>query len=187
MKQEKQLLVTLMGSAHDTILQTITEILHRFKGKFVRSHFHRLDDQFSGILHLSLSSLYLKPFIACLESLESPGMRFQFKALDTATAYYTKQQVKISFEVWGKQSAELKLGIYNILSQHQFQVESLSESYFSLAEDTQVTTEINAVTDFVVDNQEIEQELQELAREYSATIMMLNDDLDDEFEEREVI
>lgn len=187
MKQDKQLLLTLTGSAHDTILQTITEILHRFKGKFVRTHFHRLDDQFSGVLHLSLSSLYLKPFIACLESLENPGVRFQFKTLDPATAYHMNQQVKINFEVWGKQSAELNLGIFKILGNHQFKIENLSESYSSSMEDAQVTTEISAVTDFVVDNQEVEQELQELAREYSATIMMLNDDLDDEFGVQEAI
>lgn len=187
MKQDKQLLVTLMGSEHETILQTITEILHRFKGTYIRSHFHRLDDQFSGVLHISLSSLYLKPFIACLESLESPRVRFQFKTLDMATAYHMNQQVKINFEVWGKQSAELKLEIFNVLGQHQFQIESLSESHSSNSEGAQMTTEISAITDFVVDNQEVEQELQELARKHSATIMMLNDDLDDEFGVQEAI
>ncbi len=181
LKLDKELVLTVHGSEHEDILLTISEILYRFKGRFVSSHFNRVGLQFTGLMKIAINHMYLKPFITCLDSLTSYSVRFDTQILTNEQGQRIHEQMRFELEAWGDENSDFKLKFLKWLSRHRLVVESMQDSIKTDASNNaQVHSHITVATEYVVDENEIQEELYQLGKETGMTVLLLNQDLADD-------
>ncbi len=179
-KLDKEIILTVYGNRHESILLTISEILYRFKGIFLKSDFNRIGHQFSGLMHIAINHMYLKPFIACLDSLSSFNVRFDTQILQKQESQELQEQIRFNFEVWGEEDSEFRLKLMQLLTRHHLVIESVKDSIkLDASGIAQFNSQISVATSFVVDEQEVEEDLQALTEGKSITVMLLNQELAD--------
>jgi len=178
LKLDKKFILTVTGSDHPEIITTISEILYHFKGSMEVSRFNRIKDHFSGLFAVSLSSLYFKSFMACLESLESTKLKFEFHSTDNCQASYPFDPENIVFEInaWGFKEQVTTIELLRILSRNHLRVDSI-ESH-AMINRQGYTLLLKVSTDHVIDIEMVERELQALAEEESFYISLMDDEED---------
>ncbi len=184
---DKEVILTINGSEHEDIMLTISEILYRFKGTILSNHFHRIGLQFSGLMQIGINHMYLKPFISCLDSLASYSVRFDTQILGQEQSQRINEQIRFDFEIWGPENSEFRLKFLQWLGRHRLVVESTQDSVKQSANgEPQISSHIRVATEYVVDEQEIQEEIYELAQESGVTILLLNPDIGDNLQDMEL-
>jgi len=178
LKLDKKFILKVAGSDHPEIITTITEILHRFKGSMEVSRFNRVKDHFTGIFAVSLNSMYFKPFVACLESLESAKLRFEFHSMENCQSSYPFDPENIVFEidVWGIKNQATSIELLRILSRNHLRVDSIATD--AMANRQGYTINMKVSTDHVIDVELVERELQALAENEGFYLNMLDEEED---------
>ncbi|MHC9509559.1 ACT domain-containing protein [Kangiella sp. M94] len=176
LKLDKKFILTVTGSDHPEIITTITEILHRFKGSMEVSRFNRVKDHFSGLFAVSINSMYFNPFIACLESLESTKLRFQFNSTEDSQSSYPFDPENISFNIsiWGVKNQATSIELLRILSRNHLRVDSIETN--TMANRQGYTLDLNVSTDHVIDVELVERELLALAEREGFSLSMLDEE-----------
>ena len=85
-KGDMEVIVSVSGTDNEDIIITLSEIINRFNGRLQASRFHRMDDRFSGLFYVSINIAYFGPFRACLESLNSKRLQFEFSPGNAASS-----------------------------------------------------------------------------------------------------
>lgn len=178
LKLDKKFILTVTGSDHPEIITTITEILHRFKGSMEVSRFNRVKDHFSGLFAVSINSMYFKPFMACLESLESTKLRFEFHSTENCQASYPFDPENITFEIniWGVKKQTASIELLRILSRNHLRVDTISTD--SMPNRQGYIIHMKVSTDHVIDVEMVERDLQTLAENEGFYLSMLDDEED---------
>ena len=176
LKLDKKFILTVTGSDHPEIITTITEILHRFKGSMEVSRFSRVKDHFSGLFAVSLNSMYFKPFMACLESLESTKLRFEFHSTERCQASYPFDPENITFDIsiWGIKNQATSLELLRILSRNHLRVDSIETNTMPNSQGYKLLLRVS--TDHVIDVEMIEGDLQALAEDEGFYLSMLDEE-----------
>ncbi|WP_251358318.1 hypothetical protein [Kangiella sp. TOML190] len=178
--QDKQIVVTVQGKEQEPIVLTLAEILYRFKGEFLSKSFSRVGKHFSGVFHIALKQMYVQPFIACIKSLESDYCHYQVHHIIQPQADGQSQRLRFDFEIWGRQQSQFQLKMLQLLNQNRLVIESLKQQTQRDAKGReQFTAQVSVCSEFAVDAQEIEQQLQNLAEPCDVNVMLLNDELND--------
>ncbi len=178
LKLDKKFILKVTGSDHPEIITTITEILHRFKGSMEVSRFNRVKDHFTGLFAVSLNSMYFKPFVACLESLESAKLRFEFHSMENCQSSYPFDPENIVFEIdaWGVKKQAASIELLRILSRNHLRVDSIATD--AMPNRQGYTINMKVSTDHVIDVELVERELQALAENEGFYLNMLDEEED---------
>lgn len=172
---DKQIILSVTGSDHPEIITTISEILYRFKGNLEASRFNQIKDKFSGLLAISINSCFLPSFVTCLESLSSDKVRFEFYSLDDKHSVADFENEKISFEIsiWGLKKRNVNIEILRELSKNHLTIDSINtQQHRDVFNQVGFSTQLLVSTEYVIDLDEVEQQLQELAKRLSINIMV---------------
>ncbi len=181
LKLDKELLLTIHGTEHEDILLTISEILRRFKGVFLSNHFHRVGLQFTGLMKIGINHMYLKPFISCLDSLTSYSVRFDTQILSLEQSQRINEQMRFEFEAWGPENAEFKIKFMQWLSRQRLVIESMQDSIkIDASGKPQMSSHVCVTTEYVVDENELQEDIYQLGKATGMTILLVNQDMADE-------
>ncbi|NVJ65561.1 MAG: hypothetical protein HWE16_03670 [Gammaproteobacteria bacterium] len=184
---DKEVILTINGSEHEDIMLTISEILYRFKGSIISNHFHRIGLQFTGMMKIAINHMYLKPFISCLDSLASYSVRFDTQILGVEQSQRIDEQIRFDFEIWGPENPEFRLKFLQWLNRHRLVVESTQDNIKPDSHgQLQISAHVRVATEYVVDEQEIQDEIYQLAQESGITILLLNPEIDENLEDMEL-
>lgn len=178
LKLDKKFILKVAGSDHPEIITTITEILHRFKGSMEVSRFNRVKDHFTGVFAVSINSMYFKPFVACLESLESVKLRFEFHSTENSVSSYPFDPENIVFEIsiWGIKNQAASIELLRILSRNHLRVDTIATDVMPNGQG--YTMQLKVSTDHVIDVELVERGLQALAEKEGFYLNMLDEDED---------
>ncbi|NVK22146.1 MAG: hypothetical protein HWD86_06480 [Kangiellaceae bacterium] len=176
LKQDRQLILSVIGSDHPEIITTISEILYRFKGNLEASRFNRIHNKFSGLLAITINHMYLKPFMSCLESLTSDKVKFEFHSMETSTPISTLENEKVHFEisVWGLKERGINIELLRELNKHHLTVDSINTEAHNELGQSMFSSQLVVSTEYVIDLDEVEQALQELASKLNINIMVFS-------------
>lgn len=178
LKLDKKFILTVTGSDHPEIITTITEILNRFKGSMEVSRFNRVKDHFGGLFAVSINSMYFKPFMACLESLESTKLRFEFHSTDGCQSSYPfdPENVTFSINIWRVKNQAASIELLRILSRNHLRVDSIETN--TLPNRQGYTLHFKVSTDHVIDMEMVERDLQAVAEREGFNMSMLDEEED---------
>lgn len=187
LKLDKEVILTINGSEHEDIMLTISEILYRFKGTILSNHFHRIGLQFTGLMKIAINHIYLKPFISCLDSLASYSVRFDTQILGVEQGQRLNEQIRFDFEIWGPENSGFRLKFLQWLSRHRLMVESTQDYVKPDAQGAmQLSSRFKVATEYVVDEQELQADIEQLSQEFGLTILLLNPELDEDLDNLEL-
>lgn len=181
-KGDMEVIVSVSGTDNEDIIITLSEIINRFNGRLQASRFHRMDDRFSGLFYVSINIAYFGPFRACLESLNSKRLQFEFSPGNAASSNALNDKVAFDIELYGLRDKVLDVEIFKALSRNQLVVDELIRNRY-ICESGKVAykVKLQVSTDFIFDIDEVERELQLLAEELGIHVVINFDE--DELQE----
>lgn len=181
-EKDMEVIVSVTGNDNEEIIITLSEIINRFSGRLQASRFNRLDTSFNGLFYVSINIAYFGAFRACLESLNSERLNFEFSPAKSESSNGWTDNDKICFEVefFGLKEQVIDVKLLRVLASNQLVIDEMSRKrYISESGKAAYKARLQVSTDFILDVGEIERELQLKAEELNihAVIHFDEDDL----------
>jgi len=183
-QQDMEVIVSVTGKDNEQIITTLSEIINRFNGRLQASRFNRIDKTFNGLFYISLNLAYFGPFRACLESLNSERLHFEFSAAEKSSANddYDRDSINFEIEIYGLKDSALNTEILSVLSENQLVIDEFSRKrYICERGRSAYKAHLLVSTDFILDIDEVERELQLVAEKLDIHLAVCFDD--DELQE----
>ncbi|GAA0210446.1 hypothetical protein GCM10009123_17280 [Kangiella japonica] len=170
---DMEVIVSVSGTDNEDIIVTLSEILNRFNGRLQASRFHRIEDRFNGLFYISINIAYFGPFRACLESLNSKRLQFEFSPGHSLSSGILNDKVAFDIELYGLRDKVLDVEIFRALSRNQLVVDELTRKrYISESGKAAYKVKLQVSTDFIFDIDEVERELQLLAEKLDIHVVI---------------
>ncbi|GAA4361692.1 hypothetical protein [Kangiella marina] len=178
---DMEVIVSVTGSDNDLIIVTLSEIINRFNGNLQASRFNRIDKTFNGLFYISLNMAYFGRFRACLESLNSDKLQFEFSPANSSSNSFTDDKTRFEIELYGLKEKAVDVELLRALAQNQLVVDELSrKSYICNEGKKAYKVRFQVSTEYVFDIDELEKELQFLAEKLDLHLVV---NFDDELQE----
>lgn len=170
---DMEVIVSVSGTDNEDIIVTLSEILNRFNGRLQASRFHRIDGRFNGLFYVSINIAYFGPFRACLESLNSSRLQFEFSPGHPSTSNAVDDKVVFDIELYGLRDKVLDVEIFRALSRNQLVVDELTrDRYICESGLPAFKVKLQVSTDYIFDIDEVERELQLLAEKIGIHVVI---------------
>lgn len=180
---DMEIIVSVSGTDNEQIIVTLSEIINRFNGRLQASRFNRIDKAFNGLFYISINLSYFGPFRACLESLNSDRLHFEFSPANSTANSLFDDKVCFDIELFGLKEKVVDVEILRCLARNQLVVDELTRKrYINELGATGYKVRLKVSTDYIFDIDEVEKELQLLAEQLDLLLVVHFDD-DEELQE----
>lgn len=184
-QRDMDVILSVTGKDNEQIIITLSEIINRFKGRLQASRFNRIDKTFNGLFYISLNLSYFGAFRACLESLNSDRLHFEFSPAekDATSDRFERDSINFEIEIYGLKDCALNTEILAVLSRNQLVIDEFSRKRYmgGRGANSVYKAHLQVSTDFIVDVSEVERELQLVAEKLDVNLNVIFDD--DELQE----
>jgi glycine cleavage system regulatory protein len=161
---DMEVIVSVTGTDNEQIIVTLSEIINRFSGRLQASRFNRIDKTFNGLFYISINLAYFGPFRACLESLNSERLHFEFSPANPSSNSLFNDKVTFEIELYGLKEKVVDVEILRSLSRNQLVVDELTRKrYINESGVPAYKARLQVSTDYIFDIDEVERELQLIA------------------------
>lgn len=163
-KGNMEVIVSVSGTDNEQIIVTLSEIINRFNGSLQASRFNRIDKRFNGLFYISINIAYFGPFRACLESLSSERLHFEFSPADSTANVAIADKVVFDIELFGLRDKVIDVEIFRALSRNQLVVDELIRKRYTCESGRPAyKVRLQVSTDYIFDIDDVERELQLIA------------------------
>lgn len=176
-QDDMEVIVSVTGSDNELIIVTLSEIINRFNGRLQASRFNRIDKTFNGLFYISINLAYFGPFRACLESLNSDKLHFEFSPANSSTNGLTNDKISFEIELYGLRDKVVDVELLRALAQNQLVVDELTRKRYICDKGKQAyKVRLQVSTEYIFDIDEVERELQLLAEKLDVHLVVNYDD-----------
>ncbi|AKE52949.1 hypothetical protein [Kangiella geojedonensis] len=172
-QEDMEVIVSVTGSDNELIIVTLSEIINRFNGRLQASRFNRIDKAFNGLFYISINLAYFGPFRACLESLNSERLHFEFSPANSSDNVFSNDKISFEIELYGLRDKVVDVELLRTLANNQLVVDELSrKSYICDKGKKAYKVRLQVSTDYIFDIDEVESELQLLAEKLDVHLVV---------------
>lgn len=163
-QEDMEVIVSVTGTDNEQIIVTLSEIISRFNGRLQATRFNRLDKTFNGLFYISINVAYFGPFRACLESLNSGRLHFEFSPADSNSNVVLHDKITFEIEFYGLKEKVVDVEILRCLARNQLVVDELTRKRYTCESGLPAyKAHLKVSTDFIFDIDDVERELQLIA------------------------
>ncbi|GAA4347612.1 hypothetical protein [Kangiella taiwanensis] len=180
-QEDMEVIVSVTGSDNELIIVTLSEIINRFNGRLQASRFNRIEKTFNGLFYISINLAYFGPFRACLESLNSDRLHFEFSPANSSNSSLTSDKISFEIELYGLRDKVVDVALLRALAQNQLVVDEMTRKQYICDKGRQAyKVRLQVSTDYIFDIDEVERELQLLAERLDVHLVV---NFDEELQE----
>ena len=180
-QEDMEVIVSVTGRDNELIIVTLSEIINRFNGRLQASRFNRIDKTFNGLFYISINLAYFGPFRACLESLNSDRLHFEFSPANSSNNTISNDKISFEIELYGLRDKVVDVELLRALAHNQLVVDELSRKSYICDKGKQAyKVRLQVSTDYIFDIDDVERELQLLAEKLDVHLVV---NFDEELQE----